>query len=140
LKTVTTLAAPRQPESDGDVATTTVLIAVQSARVREGLVALIGALAGFRVVAEADCDEKAVELARAWRPRLALVDQELPGCGGGWAIQTLQREGLAKAIVAMGRRADGFSAARLAGAHTYVQVGASPEDVLGALSGALGRG
>jgi DNA-binding NarL/FixJ family response regulator len=51
--------------SEGLVAhETTVLVAVSSPRVREALVAVIGAMEGFRVVGEATTAERALQLAR----------------------------------------------------------------------------
>jgi DNA-binding NarL/FixJ family response regulator len=115
---------------------TTVLIAVESARVREALVAMLGALDGFRVVAEADTDDAALEAARRQRPHLALIEAELSGCGGWWAIQQMQSEQLVGVVVALGRRADG-TLAQLAGAQSYVQMGTSPRDLLSALEAAM---
>jgi DNA-binding NarL/FixJ family response regulator len=115
---------------------TTILVAVESAQVREALVAMLGALDGFRVVAEACNDEAALEAARRQRPRLALIEPELSGCGGWWAIQQIRAERLAGVVVALGRRAnDGL--ARLAGAQSYVQMGVSPRDLLSALEAAI---
>src|SRR5215207_10853108 len=88
---------------------TTVLVAVESPQVREGLVAMLGALDGFRVVAEVDNDEAAIEAARIQHPHLALIDLELSGCGGWWAIKQIDAEHLADVIVALGRRGDGLS-------------------------------
>jgi DNA-binding NarL/FixJ family response regulator len=113
---------------------TTVLVAVQSATVREGLVAMLGALDGFQVVGETDCSDQALELARSLRPALALVDQELDcQC---WTIQAMQDEGLVSVVVAIGRRAESL-AASLAGAQAYVQVGTAPRELLRALQAAL---
>jgi DNA-binding NarL/FixJ family response regulator len=121
-------------QEPGDAQPTTVLVAVQSATVREGLVAMLGALEGFQVVAEADCSDQALELARNWRPQLAVVDQELDcQC---WTIRVMQDEGLASVIVAIGRRAESLTA-ELAGAQAYVQVGTAPRELLGALQAAL---
>ncbi len=115
------------------------LVAVDAARVREALVAMIGAVDGFRVVATVASDEQAVRQARRLRPTLALIDQDLPACGGAWAVQTLRDEQLVQAIVAIGLRADGSTRerARAAGARAYVQTGASPDDLLAALRVAL---
>jgi DNA-binding NarL/FixJ family response regulator len=44
--------------------------------------ALIGALPGWRVVAEAASGEEAVELAQRMRPHLVLMDVYLPGIDG----------------------------------------------------------
>jgi DNA-binding NarL/FixJ family response regulator len=117
-------------------AVTTVLIAVESARVREALAAMLGAVDGFRVVAEADTDEAALEAARSERPHLALIEPELSACGGLWVIQQIRAEHLASVVVALGRRADGVLA-QMVGAQTYVQMGTSPRDLLSALEAAM---
>src|ERR1051326_8764876 len=54
---VAELSAREAPE-------TTVLVAVGSATVREALVAMLGAIDGFRVVCEADSADAALECAR----------------------------------------------------------------------------
>ena len=112
------------------------MVAVQSDQVREALVAMLGALDGFRVVADADSVEAALDAARTHRPDLALIEPELSGCGGWWAIQQLQSEQLAEVVVALGRRADSLMA-QLVGAQTYVQMGTSPRDLLRALNAAM---
>ena len=112
------------------------LVAVQSAHVREALVAMLGAIDGFRVVADTDNYQTAVEAARRQRPRLALVEPELSDCRGWWAIQQIQAEGFAGVIVALGRRADA-GLAKLVGAQTYVQMGTAPRDLLSALEAAM---
>jgi two-component system, NarL family, invasion response regulator UvrY len=109
---------------------------VQSPEVREGLVAMLGALDGFQVVGEADSYDEVVEFARRLRPQLALIDQDLSGHGGWWAIQALRTEELVDVIVALGRRADGLLA-QLAGAHAYVQIGCAPRDLLSVLELAM---
>ncbi len=119
----------------GHVATT-VLVAVGSAQVREGLVAMLGALDGFRVVAEADTDDAALEAARTQRPHLALVEPELSNCGGWWVIQQMRAEHLVGVVVALGRRADS-GCAQIVGAQSYVQMGTSPRDLLRALEAAV---
>jgi len=106
--------------------------------VREALVAMLGTLDRFRVVAEVDNADAAVEAARSQRPNLALVEPELSGCGGWWAIKQIRAERLADTVVAFGRRADG-ALAQLVGARTYVQMGASPRDLLNAVEAALGQ-
>jgi DNA-binding NarL/FixJ family response regulator len=121
----------------GECTKTTVLVAVGSAQVREALVAMFGTLERFRIVAEVDDADTAVEVARAERPNLALVEPELSGCGGWWAIKQIRAERLADAVVALCRRADG-ALAQLVGARTYVQMGASPRDLLNAVETAVG--
>jgi DNA-binding NarL/FixJ family response regulator len=115
---------------------TTVLVAVGPPQVREALVAMLGALEGFRVVAEVDTDEAAVEAARSQRPRLALIEAELSDCGGWWAIQQIKQQGLAGVVVALGRRAEA-GLAQLVGAQSYVQMGVAPRDLLTTLQAAM---
>jgi DNA-binding NarL/FixJ family response regulator len=112
----------------------TVLVAVRSGQVREALAALIGSLDGFRVVGEAATHEQALAIARTSRPRVDVVDEELPGRDVGSTILALYEEGLAHAIVAIGTRADGTGRAHAAGACAYLQMGASPDDILHALT------
>ncbi len=114
------------------------LVAVESAQVREGLVAMLGALEGFQVVAEADTDEAAIEAARTQRPHLALVEPELSNCGGWWVIQLMRAEHLVGVVVALGRRADS-GCAQIVGAQSHVQMGTSPRELLSALEAALGH-
>ncbi len=115
------------------------LVAVGSADVREGLVAILGAAESFRVVGEAASDEQAIQMARTLRPGLAIIDEDLPSCGGAWTILRLRDERLVRAIVAIGLRADGgaLSRAQTAGAQVFVQTGASPDDVLSAVRAAI---
>ena len=115
---------------------TTVLVAVGSAKVREALVAMLGAIDGFRVVSEADTADAAIEAARRQRPRLALIEPELSYCGGWWVIQQIRAEKLACVVVALGRRADG-TLAQMMGAQSYVQIGISPRDLLSTLEAAM---
>ena len=116
---------------------TTVLVAVESAQVREALVAMLGAIEGFRIVAEPDSADATLDAARHHRPRLALIEPELSNCGGWWAIQQIQAEQLAGVVVALGRRANDVLA-QLAGAQSYVQIGIAPRDLLSALETAIG--
>jgi DNA-binding NarL/FixJ family response regulator len=109
---------------------TTVLVAVSSARVREALVAMIGAIEGFRVVGEATTAEQALHLARAQRPAVAVVDDDLANYAGAWTMQELSREVV---VVAVGWRANAAIQARAAGARLHIEMGCSPEDVLAAL-------
>jgi DNA-binding NarL/FixJ family response regulator len=121
---------------DGEQPTMTVLVAVASAQVREALVAMLGAVDGFQVVADVGTDEAALEAARRYRPALALIESELAGCGGWWAIQQIGAQRLAGAVVALGRRADS-AVAQLLGAQCYLQMGSPPRDLLSALQAAV---
>jgi DNA-binding NarL/FixJ family response regulator len=115
---------------------TTVLVAVESAQVREALVAMLSALDGFRIVGEAASDTAALEAARRQRPHLVLIEPELSDCGGWWTIQQIRTEQLAGVVVALGRRAND-ALAQLAGAQSYVQIGISPGDLLRTLEAAM---
>jgi DNA-binding NarL/FixJ family response regulator len=114
----------------------TVVVAVESDQVREALVAMLGANDHFRVVAETNNADTALEAARRQRPRLVLIDPELSNCGGWWVIQQIRSEQLACVVVALGRHANG-SLAQIAGAHSYVQIGTSPRDLLSAIEAAM---
>jgi DNA-binding NarL/FixJ family response regulator len=111
---------------------TTVVVAVESDQVREALVAMLGARDGFRVVAETNDVDTALEAARRLHPRLVLVDPELSEGGGCWLIQQIRAEQLACVVVALGRHSNGTLAERI-GAQSYVQMGISPRDLLSAL-------
>ena len=115
---------------------TTVLVAIGSSKVREALVAMLGAIDGFQVVCEVDSADAALEAARRQRPRLALIEPELSDCGGWWVIQQIRAEQLACVVVALGKRADG-TLAEMVGAQSYVQMGASPRDLLSTLEAAM---
>jgi DNA-binding NarL/FixJ family response regulator len=111
--------------------TATVLVAVRSPQMREALSALIGSFIGFRVVGEAATHEQAIQIARSDRPRVAIVDEDAS------SIHAMHDEGVVEAIVAIGARADGARRAQAAGARGYLQIGASPADILDALNTAL---
>lgn len=97
---------------------------------------MLGTLEGFRVVAEADSDEAALEAARQQRPCLALIEPELSNCAGWWAIQQMQAEDVVGVVVALGRKGNCDALADLAGAKGYIQIGTSPRDLLIALQAA----
>jgi two-component system NarL family response regulator len=117
----------------------TVLVAVCSPPVREALVAMIGAQARFKIVAEACTHEEAVQLARLTRPLVALVDQDLPGYGGVWTVRSLLQEQLVESVVALGRRAEDGRCAEAAGAQAFVQIGVAPTEVMRSLEQVVRR-
>jgi DNA-binding NarL/FixJ family response regulator len=114
----------------------TVLVAVPSRPLREALVAAINAVDGFIVVAEATTDEQARALAHRLQPTLALVDRDLPDCGGSWTIQALRGDGLVEAAIEIGLRddADTHAGALAVGALAYVPLGTAPAELLQVLS------
>ena len=119
---------------------TSVLVAVASPAVREALSAAISTLEGYRVVAEAASDKEALALARALHPTVAIVDEDLPGCCGTWAIQEMKLKHLVGGIVAIGLRADGGTRSLAAGARAYVQTGDTLDNLVAALSSARPNG
>jgi DNA-binding NarL/FixJ family response regulator len=76
-------------------------------------------------------------VARRQHPRLVLIEPELSNCGGWWVIQQIRAEKLACVVVALSRHAANESLAEFAGAQSYVQIGASPKDLLSALETAM---
>jgi DNA-binding NarL/FixJ family response regulator len=114
-----------------------VVVAVESDQVREALVAMLSASVGFRIVAETNSAEAALEAVRRQRPRLVLIEPELSNCAGWRVIQQIRLEQLACVVVALGRHANG-TAAQLAGAASYVQMGIAPRDLLNAIEAAIG--
>jgi two-component system response regulator DesR len=112
------------------------VVAVEADAVREALVAMLSANDGFRIVEETSGADAALEAARRQRPQLVLIDPELSNCGGWRVIQEIRRQQPDCVVVALGRHANG-TAARLAGAHSYVQMGIAPRDLLGAIAAAM---
>lgn len=60
--------------------------------VRQGLVALLGTVAGFSVIAEAVNGAEAVELFRQHQPDVTLMDLRLPEMTGVEAVERIRRE------------------------------------------------
>jgi DNA-binding NarL/FixJ family response regulator len=56
---------------------------------RDGLAAVLGSQDDLRLVAEAGTGEEAVDLFRAHRPDVTLMDLNMPGMGGTRAIETI---------------------------------------------------
>ncbi len=113
-----------------------VVVAVESDQVREALVAMLSARDGFRIVAETNSADAALEAVRRQHPRLVLIEPELSNCRGWRVIQQIRQEQLACVVVALGRHANGM-AAQLAGAESYVQMGTAPRDLLKAIETAM---
>jgi DNA-binding NarL/FixJ family response regulator len=71
---------------------TRILVADDHAVVRRGLRALLEARAGWSVVAEAGNGEEVLDVARAARPNVTILDYSMPGVEGGETIRRLRRE------------------------------------------------
>ncbi|MFD4788343.1 response regulator [Streptomyces sp. NPDC058459] len=76
-----------------------VLVAEDQSAVRAGLVLILGSAPGIDVAGEAADGERAVELARALRPDVVLMDVQLPLLDGVSATRLIVAEGLADVLV-----------------------------------------
>lgn len=97
---------------------------------------------GFEVVAEAEDGAQAVELARALRPDLVLIDVMMPRMDGLQAAEKIKRErGETAVIVLTGHDDKEFlKQAVLAGAAGYVLKGTSPVSLFSAIATVLEGG
>jgi len=69
--------------------------------VRQGLVALLNTVPGFKVVAEASDGKQAVELHRKHKPDVTLMDLRLPNLGGADAIAQIRLQTPAARIIVL---------------------------------------
>ena len=113
------------------------LVAVESAQVREASGRDAGALDGFESSPKPDNDEAAVEAARRSTRRLALIEPELPAVGAGGPSSRFRRNGWRAWSWRWAGAPDG-ALAQLVGAQSYVQMGTSPRDLLSAVQAAHG--
>lgn len=116
------------------------LIVDDVAAVREALRLLLSEEPSIEVVGEAADGEEALLRAAALHPDLVLLDLEMPRLGGLAAIPRLRAQAHPPQIVAMsmyGADDDARARALAAGATTYVEKGATLQEVVAALRNAL---
>lgn len=113
----------------------TVLIVDDHFVVRSGLAASLELDDTISVVAETDRGEEAVAAYVAHKPRVVLMDLQLPGLGGGGATAALRaRDPEARVLIFSSyARDDEIQAALDAGALGYLQKSASRDELLTAL-------
>lgn len=113
----------------------TVLIVDDHFVVRSGLAVSLELDPAITVVAETDRGEEAVAAYVEHRPRVVLMDLQLPGLGGGGATAALRaRDPEARVLIFSSyARDDEIQAALDAGALGYLQKSASRDDLLAAL-------
>ena len=115
----------------GDV---TVVIADDHAVVRKGLRMLLEAEPGLRVVAEAGTVPDAIRMARAHRPRVLVLDLNMPGGSSLEAIPTiLETPGVAIVVLTMQDDPSFARGALQAGALGFVLKEAADDELLGAI-------
>ena len=120
----------------------TVVVAEDHPVFRKGLTDIIAAEPAFRIVGEAGDGETALALVRRHRPRIALLDLEMPKASGLVVAEAVRLEGLGTELVilTMHRDAGIFRKALDSGAKGYVLKDSAVTDVVACLhSVAAGR-
>jgi DNA-binding NarL/FixJ family response regulator len=84
----------------------TVVVADDQSAVREGLVLLLGTLPGITVAGEAADGDAAVTLVAAVKPRVVLMDLNMPGCDGVAATARITAEHPGTRVVVLTTYAD----------------------------------
>jgi DNA-binding NarL/FixJ family response regulator len=109
----------------------TVVVADDQSAVREGLVLLLGTLAGIAVAGEAADGNAAVDVVAAVRPQVVLMDLNMPGCDGVAATRRITAEYPATRVVVLTTYADDESiiGALQAGALGYLTKDATRAEI-----------
>ena len=109
----------------------TVVVADDQSAVREGLVLLLGTLPGITVAGEAADGEAAVDLVAATKPRVALMDLNMPRCDGVAATARITAEHPGTRVVVLTTYADDESiiGALRAGALGYLTKDATRAEI-----------
>jgi len=113
----------------------TVVIAEDHPVFRQGLTEVLGTDGTFRIVGQAGDGEVALELVRRLRPRIALLDVEMPKASGLVVAETIGREGLGAAIVILTMYKDArmFRRALDVGARGYVLKDSAATEIVACL-------
>jgi DNA-binding NarL/FixJ family response regulator len=116
----------------------TVVVADDQSAVREGLVLLLGTLPGVTVAGQAADGEAAVALVAETRPRVALMDLNMPHCDGVTATARITAEYPETRVVVLTTYADDESiiGALRAGALGYLTKDASRAEIGHAIAAA----
>ncbi|HWG01912.1 MAG TPA: response regulator transcription factor [Trebonia sp.] len=109
----------------------TVVVADDQSAVREGLVLLLGTLPGIEVAGEAADGDAAVELVGKLRPKVALMDLNMPRCDGVTATRRIAAEHTGTRVVVLTTYADDESiiGALQAGALGYLTKDATRAEI-----------
>jgi two-component system, NarL family, response regulator NreC len=119
--------------------TTTILLADDHVLFRQGLALLVREQAGWEIVGEADDGEEAVRLAERLRPRIAVLDVEMPRMSGLEAARRIRKLSPETQIVALSMYGDPHYRERMleAGASAYVLKNEAIDDLVTAIGAAL---
>lgn len=119
--------------------TLTVLLADDHVLFRQGLALLVREQGDWEIVGEAGNGAEAVALAEARRPRIAVLDVEMPGMNGIEAARRIRRVSPGTRIVALSMYGDTHYQARMfeAGASAYVLKNEAIDDLVEAIRAAL---
>jgi DNA-binding NarL/FixJ family response regulator len=109
----------------------TVVVADDQSAVREGLVLLLGTLAGITVAGQAADGDAAVGLVAATNPQVVLMDLNMPGCDGVTATRRITAEYPGTRVVVLTTYADDESiiGALQAGALGYLTKDATRAEI-----------
>jgi signal transduction histidine kinase len=109
-----------------------VLIAEDEPAVREAMADLVSSDPAMDVVGKAADADEAIEIARAEKPDVALVDVKMPAGGGSRATREIRRESPQTQVVALSAYEDRRTVLEMlrAGVVGYVVKGTSAEEIL----------
>lgn len=112
-----------------------VLVVDDQDLVRAGIVRLLSDVSGIKVIAEANCGEEAVKIAKEKGPDVVLMDVKMPGIGGLEATRKMVRNDPNIKIIAITTYGSEPFPTKLlqAGASGYLTKGALIEEMISAI-------